>query len=197
MQLGMRDWFDYDLCSNCGTIQIHKVPDNLMAYYPNENYYSFNTAIKSPKQSFINNAKAKYLIYDRPNIIGALFSIGYKMPNHYQWMKNSHTAFTDKILDVGTGNGTLLTSLRKIGFTNFTGIDPFINNDLDYGDFKVYKRDLMQEKNKYDLIMMHHSLEHMTNPKETIEKAHSLLTDKGRLLLRIPIMGNYGWKNMA
>ena len=116
------------------------------------------------------------------------------MPDYYQWMKNSHTAFNDRILDVGTGNGTLLTRLKKIGYTNLVGIDPFINYDLDYGSIKIFKRDLMQENNTYDLIMMHHSLEHMTYPNEVLRKAHSLLSPGGRLLVRIPIMGNYGWQ---
>ncbi|MEO7307381.1 MAG: class I SAM-dependent methyltransferase [Ferruginibacter sp.] len=194
MQLGLREWFNYELCAQCGSMQIATIPENLAKYYPTGNYYSFNTLLKNTSPSYISKAKAKFLIYGQFNIIGALMSIGYKMPDYYQWMKNSHTAFNDRILDVGTGNGTLLTSLHKIGFTNLVGIDPFIDNDLDYGQVKVFKRDLFQEQNTYDLIMMHHSLEHMTRPKEVLQKAHSLLADDGRLLVRIPIMGNYGWQ---
>ncbi len=194
MQLGLREWFDYRLCAQCGSMQIAVVPENLAKYYPNDNYYSFNTALKDAKPDLISKAKAKYLIFNQFDIVGAITSIGYKMPDYYQWMKNSGTAFNDRILDVGTGNGTLLTSLKKIGFTNLVGIDPFINNNLDYGSIKVFKRDLMQENNTYDLIMIHHALEHMPNPKEILQKAYSLLSPSGRLLVRIPIMGNYGWQ---
>lgn len=194
MQLGLREWFDYQLCAACGSMQIASVPENLATYYPNENYYSFNTTLKDAKPDYISIAKAKYLIYNQFNIVGAITSIGYKMPDYYQWMKNSGTGFNDRILDVGTGNGTLLTSLKKIGFTNLVGIDPFINKELDYGSIKIFKRDLMEEPDSYDLIMMHHVLEHMPNPKEVLQKAFSLLSPGGRLLVRIPIMGNYGWQ---
>ena len=194
MQLGLREWFNYQLCAQCGSMQIEAVPENLAKYYPNKNYYSFNTQIKNTKLSYIAIAKAKFLIYNQFNLIGALMSIGYKMPNYYQWVKNSQTAFNDRILDVGSGNGALLISLHKIGFTNLSGIDPFIDNDINYGGIKILKKDLLQENNTFDLIMMHHSLEHMHNPIEVLQKAHSLLSKDGRLLVRIPIMDNYGWK---
>lgn len=194
MQLGLREWFNYLLCSQCGTMQIESVPKNLAKYYPNKGYYSFNTDLKSAQPGYLAKAKAKFLIYNQFNFIGALLSVGYKMPDYYQWMKNSQTDFNDRILDVGTGNGTLLTSLRKIGFTNLAGIDPFIDAAINYGDIKILKKDLLQEENMYDLIMMHHSLEHTPNPVEVLQKAHSLLSANGRLLVRIPIMGNYGWQ---
>ena len=46
---------------------------------------------------------------------------------------------------------------------------------------------------KFDLVMMHHALEHMADPLTAMKKAHSLLNENKFLLVRIPIMGNYGW----
>ena len=42
--------------------------------------------------------------------------------------------------------------------------------------------------------MMHHSLEHMFDPLKVLKKAWQLLNNGKRLLVRIPIMGNYGWQ---
>ena len=42
--------------------------------------------------------------------------------------------------------------------------------------------------------MMHHSLEHMFDPWKVLKKAWQLLNNGKRLLVRIPIMGNYGWQ---
>jgi SAM-dependent methyltransferase len=41
---------------------------------------------------------------------------------------------------------------------------------------------------------MHHSLEHMFEPKKVLQQAQKILRPGGRLLVRIPVMGNYGWK---
>src|SRR6185369_5248278 len=40
----------------------------------------------------------------------------------------------------------------------------------------------------------HHSLEHMFEPLKALKRSWSLLNDDGYLLIRIPIMGNYGWQ---
>ncbi len=44
-------------------------------------------------------------------------------------MRIPEIKFRDRILDVGCGNGSLLAQLLKIGFTNLTGVDPFINEE--------------------------------------------------------------------
>ena len=109
-------------------------------------------------------------------------------------MKKTKAQWKDAILDVGCGNGSLLSKLFQMGFTNLTGIDPFIEESRNYGNLEVKKQDIFETTGRFDLIMMHHSLEHMFNPLQVLQKAYSLLNAGKYLLLRIPIMGNYGWK---
>jgi SAM-dependent methyltransferase len=195
LQLGLGDEFHYQLCSDCGSMQLLDTPDNFSKYYPNEDYYSFKLEMKELKRpGYLRLAKTKHLLLGKTNLAGALLSIGYKEPEFYGWMKNAKVELDNSILDVGCGNGSLLTRLHKMGFTHLTGIDPFINDDHDYGDIKIYKKEIFDLQEKFDLIMMHHSLEHMPEPLNALQKSKALLNDDGCLLVRIPVMGNYGWQ---
>ena len=194
LQLGLGEEFHYQLCSNCGSMQLIDPPDDFSRYYPNEDYYSFKMEMRTlEKPGYLRKAQASYLLFNKNKLVGSLLSIGYKIPEFYDWMKNTKAKPGDAILDVGCGNGSLLTRLYKMGFTNLTGIDPFLNEDHDYGNIKIYKKEIYDLTQNFDIIMMHHSLEHMFEPLKALQKAWSSLNNDGHLLVRIPIMGNYGW----
>ncbi len=194
LQLGLGDEFTYQLCGSCGSMQLLVPPQDFSRYYPNEDYYSFKLEMKNLKKpGYLRIAKTEYLLYGKKKLVGYLLSIGYKLPEFYTWMINTKARLNDAILDVGCGNGSLLTKLYKMGFTNLSGIDPFINNEHDYGVVKIMKKEIAEMQGKFDTIMMHHSLEHMFDPMKALLKAHSLLNENKYLLVRIPIMGNYGW----
>lgn len=194
LQLGLGDIFDYQQCSHCGSLQLKDIPADLGRYYPNDNY-SLNEGHTIPKKAdSFRKAQSQYLLYGRSMIPGGLFSIGYRMPDYYQWMKNTQAKYTDAILDIGTGTSSLLTRLFRIGFTNLTGIDPFINESKDYGPIRILKMDVFEMEDQFDIIMMHHSLEHMFEPRKVLKHLLRLLKPGGKLLVRIPVMGNYGWK---
>jgi len=194
LQLGLGEEFHYQLCSNCGSMQLIDPPDDFSRYYPNEDYYSFKMEMRIlEKPGYLRKAQASYLLYNKNKLVGSLLSIGYKIPEFYDWMKYTKAKPGDAILDVGCGNGSLLTRLYKMGFTNLTGIDPFLNEDHDYGDIKIYRKEIYDLNQNFDVVMMHHSLEHMVEPLKALQKAWSLLNNEGHLLIRIPIMGNYGW----
>ncbi len=195
LQLGLKEKFTYQFCSNCSSLQIVDVPENLGKYYPNEDYYSFNLEIDfSNKKDVLRKIKTDYLLFGKQPVLGYLLSIGYKPNEIYDWVKYTKSQYNSSILDVGTGNGSLLSRLQKLGFTNLTGIDPFINESKDYGNIKILKKDLFEMEGKFDVIMMHHSLEHTLNPQQVLAKVYSLLNKGGRALIRVPIMGNYGYK---
>ncbi len=175
-------------------MQLMDPPADFTRYYPNEDYYSFTSGIKKLKKpGYLRTAKTNYLLYGKNPVTGSLLSIGYKLPEFYTWMIHTKAQLNDAILDVGCGSGMLLGKLYKMGFTNLTGIDPFINEEYDYGAVKIFKKEIEDMTGRFDVIMMHHALEHMANPLKALKKAHSLLNDNKYLLVRIPVMGNYGW----
>ena len=196
LQLGLDEYFEYQLCGSCGSMQLQNVPENLGRYYPNEDYYSFklNLTIRE-KADTLRKIKTEYLLFGKNPIIGGLLSIGYKLPEQLQWMKDLGAKFDDAILDIGTGNGSLLARLFQVGFTNLTGIDPFINESHDYGSIKILKKDIYEVTEQYNVVMMHHSLEHMFEPQKVLAQAMKITKPGGSVMIRIPIMGNYGWQN--
>jgi len=85
--------------------------------------------------------------------------------------------------------------MHDVGFTDLTGIEPYIEHDLDYGNgVVVWKRTLDELDGKYDFIMLHHVLEHMADPLGTLEHVHRLLKRERFALIRIPVAGTYAWR---
>ncbi|HEX6913977.1 MAG TPA: class I SAM-dependent methyltransferase [Chitinophagaceae bacterium] len=194
LQLGTHEPFPYQLCGNCGTMQLLQVPADLGRYYPNEDYYSFNMELDvKSKQSTTDRIKTEYLLFGKHRLIGKLLSLGYKNET-YDWARFTAARYDDAILDIGTGNGSLLSKLHKMGYRNLTGIDPFINESRDYGNVRVLKQNIFGVEQQYDVVMMHHALEHMTDPHAAVRKMYEILKPGGRALIRVPIMGNYGWQ---
>ncbi|MBC7890330.1 MAG: class I SAM-dependent methyltransferase [Ferruginibacter sp.] len=194
MYLGLREVFDYQKCANCGCMQLLDVPLNLAKYYPADKYYSFDTGNKKfVKTDVLRKIKAAYILYGKNKLAGSLLSIGYKIPEFFEWLKIAGVEFDDAILDVGCGGGGLLFALCKNGFTKLSGIDPFNQDDLDYGSFKIYKKEIFEMDGQYDFIMLNHVFEHIDNPLPMLIKLYELLKPGRFLLIRTPVMGTYAW----
>jgi SAM-dependent methyltransferase len=193
MMFGYKDVFDYFHCSQCNCLQIKDFPKDISKYYP-DNYYScqmipYRTKIK------------KYLLGLRDNY--ALFNTGFigkllcnKYPNErlrclsYPLQVHKDTS----ILDVGCGTGSLLYSLRKLGFKNLLGVDPFNSQDIEYANgLKILKKEIHDVKNKWGMVMFHHSFEHIPDPVKTLQTVSGLLAPSGKCIIRIPISSSYAW----
>ena len=194
MQLGLRDTFTYMECGHCGCMQLTDIPANLEKYYPNEDYYSFNLGLDIRKKpDMLRRIKSSYLLYGKNKLLGSLLSVGYTTPDYFSWVKIPQVKYDDAILDVGTGNGSLLLNLFKIGFTNLTGIDPFIDKEQHYGSVNIYKKSIYEVEGQFDYIMLHHAFEHMDEPLKVLLRLKGLLKPGKFLLIRIPLMGMHGW----
>ena len=99
---------------------------------------------------------------------------------------------------MGSGSGELLIKLFNLDFKNLTGIDLFIENDIIYNEHvRIYKKTIFEVEGVFDVIMMHHVLEHMPNQKKVLDRVLQLLSATGKVLIRIPIiseplMNKYG-----
>jgi SAM-dependent methyltransferase len=207
MQLGFRDEFMYFKCAVCGCLQIIEQPKNLDKYYPNENYYSYQFILPNSKKIKFEY-HLKRLLFDIYWYLN-LPLLGLHGLRHFIWLKTLRK-ITKKsaILDVGCGNAYLLQKMSIVGFKNLTGIDPFIEKDiLNRPDIKIFKTDIYgylhllnsgieyKSINKtFELIMLHHSFEHMDNPRETLNQLYQLLAPEGQLLIRIPVSDSFAWR---
>lgn len=199
MMLGSRDEFQYIECLECGCIWLEKVPVNIAGYYP-ENYYSFKEPDRSRDgfiESFLNRQKTLYRLNGR-NAIGRLLSLKKRVkiiPQYIDWFRRAAVKLDSRILDAGCGNGSLLLSIQKDGFTDLLGIDPYIKGDIVYNcGVKVLKKDLIELEGRFDFIMLNHSLEHMPNHFKIFEELRRLLKDKRYLLIRTPVASSFAWR---
>lgn len=193
--LGLNDEFEYFECSNCMCIQISVVPVNIDRYYP-DSYYSYQQPVFATKLTgiryFLKHSLAKYYS-GKFSLTGLLLSLFYENP--FTWLKPNVVNFKSKILDVGSGTGRLLLSMKRSGYQNLTGIDPYNSEDLFYNNgIKVIRKDVFEMDEQYDLVMLHHSFEHMPNPKAILEKIRGLITPKGTIIIRIPVANCYAWR---
>jgi SAM-dependent methyltransferase len=188
MMLGLREEFEYFLCTDCGCLQISSIPQNIERYYPAD-YISFKHPLEPTNyvRKWFSRKRFTYMFF-RHNLIGAL--IFFLFPSDvlpYGELLNLN--FNMDILDVGYGDGFLLNLMAREGFKNLTGIDKFMNAPAKNG-IKFIKGELNDLNGSlFDVIMFHHSLEHMPDQHSIFEQLKSLLKSDGKIIIRIPIIG--------
>jgi SAM-dependent methyltransferase len=93
-----------------------------------------------------------------------------------------------RILDVGCGAGAILLRLRDLGFKFLEGIDPFLSTPLEYaGPVRIRNVAIEQVRGKYDLIMLHHVVEHVEDLPNLFRTLRGLVSPKGHLVVRVPV----------
>jgi SAM-dependent methyltransferase len=76
------------------------------------------------------------------------------------------------------------------------GIDPYIAEDIYYPNgISIKKKDLGKVEDIFDLIMFHHSFEHLPNPLEVLVKIKRILGPGGALLIRMPTVNSFSWRH--
>jgi SAM-dependent methyltransferase len=191
MMHGLGGEFIYLQCSNCFTLQLLNIPAEMGTYYPG-NYYAFKTVKEKDIRTVpLKKMRAEYIIHHKKNPVGFGMSLGYKVPGYISWLKEAQVGFKDSILDVGAGGGDILVLLRKIGYKNLTGIDPFLEKEFQSkdGSLKLLHRSIYdeQEKPHYDFIMLNHSFEHMDEPHKVFQRLSQLVKQAMYLMIRTPV----------
>jgi 2-polyprenyl-3-methyl-5-hydroxy-6-metoxy-1,4-benzoquinol methylase len=193
---GTGEIFDYLECSNCGCLQIIKVPKNISKYYLNENYYSFETKNRlNSVIRYIINKRDEYCLL-KNSYLGRLINIKYKN-TFFSILGGLNLNYNSKILDVGCGSGKFLLRLKELKFKQLTGIEPYIDKEINTNTLIIKKKtlDQLSNKQKFDLIIFSHSFEHMIDPHETLMKVRNILSQEGICIIRMPVKSEYIWNN--
>lgn len=194
MMLGFRDEHEYIQCSACNCLQIVNIPDNLPEYYPNEDYYSYASVAETNALKKFLLKKRDYYAATGKGFIGKLLSI--KNPQaKLETLQPLHLNRHSKILDVGCGAGHLLNSLKEAGFTQLLGIDPFNAEEIRHPNgLQILKQSIFEAEGSWDLIMMNHSYEHVTEQLETLQAIASKLEPTGTCMIRVPTVSSWAWQ---
>lgn len=96
----------------------------------------------------------------------------------------------DRILDIGSGTGVFVYMLRRIGI-DASGLEPneryaaFSTNELDIPVKNAFIQEV-ESNEAYNVITLHHVLEHMENPLSILKKIRMLLEEGGLLIMEVP-----------
>lgn len=178
---GTREPFDYWECSRCGTVQIDAIPENLADYYPSD-YYSFSRPMTLKRRVALKIAGA--MGRRAPRALIQALDLTYVM--------DVLPPPPATILDIGSGDGTLIRQLRHFGYKCF-GFDPYTPADVADDGVTLWGCAICDVPGSYDVVMSHHSLEHMSDPHEFFAEVGRLLKPGGIFVLRLPILPNCIW----
>jgi SAM-dependent methyltransferase len=167
MMFGTGEAFEYFRCQRCDTMQIAQLPDDIGRFYP-DNYYSF-----TPRSRTIRER------------IRALVK-GHQKPD---WAAT--LPVRSSVLDIGCGGGEALYAMHDWGFRRLYGYDPYIPHDVIDGRIRVTRA---EPEGQFDVVMMHHALEHMPDPVATLALVKSKMAPDGIFIVRIPVRQGAPWR---
>lgn len=180
----------YDLvrCRRCRLEFVDPIPDDasLRAQYDDEEWFDWTSVSRSDAdiESLRSSDKAlpasQRRAYDEI-LAEAEASLGTK----------------GSLLDIGCGNGPLLLRARDRGWDPH-GLETSewaVGFDREVLDLDV-RRGVLEDHpyggERFDVVTMIHSLEHMPRPVEALEAVHDLLTDRGIVRVEVPNHGSLG-----
>jgi SAM-dependent methyltransferase len=180
-----KEYFAFVRCSNCGLIYLSPRPSEsqITQYYASD-YQPYMLAIEDDP-SCLNRILRYYDQYKRCNAV------------------TSKVKKPGKILDIGCSTGIFLQGMLKRGWETF-GVEPS-EYAASYATKRFglnVKQCVLEEANFpssfFDVITMWDVLEHLYNPKHTLNEINRILKPGGLLLINIPNPESWerNWFNM-
>ncbi len=177
--------FSYFCCGVCGCLQLEQIPADLSSYYP-ASYYSYQQGKAEGWRIAMRQRRNRELLQG----YGLLAKLQpYEALNALARLKPARSL---RILDVGCGQGQLINGLRELGYHQTLGIDPFLNQDISPW---LRKLSLQELEGQWDIIMLHHSLEHLPDIHAAFKELTRLLAPAGRLLIRVPTVDSQAYQD--
>jgi SAM-dependent methyltransferase len=191
---GTEDPFEYFQCSVCGCVQIDRVPDDLGKYYPAD-YYSFGaTRRETGLRRWLQRRRASWVLEGR-GLIGRMLVSRFGIPETLEHIRRTGLAYADPVLEAGSGSGERLLAMKTYGFSDLTGIDPYVEQSFDPAPgVRIRKQELSAHEGSYALVMLHHAFEHMDHPHAVMKDIARLLGPGGTALVRIPLASSSAFR---
>jgi SAM-dependent methyltransferase len=189
--MGLKEKFTYNQCSVCGHTHLEPVPADMGKYYDTKEYYSFKTnhSFAASGEKNIKLTLKKILLR-----LGAkksfLFSSALKAVLSVKGISQQ-----SNILDYGCGAGQFVEELNSLGFIHTKGYDPFLPQDVSNNGELYLTSNLAALKIKqWDIITLNHVFEHLQDPVPVLQNLRGLLQEKGKLILRFPIIDSFAFE---
>jgi SAM-dependent methyltransferase len=186
MNLGLGDPFEYAECSTCGSLTLLDPPVDIRRYYPPGAYYSL---------------RRRWLVDAADRTFRSRISFG-RFPRCQGWLERQELTDTAlsavgrldlprdaAILDVGAGTGRLVRILGRLGYVHVLGVEPLLD-ELAPPDPQLRRGGIESARagERFDLVMFHHSLEHIPDPLAALQRSRAHLSERGSVLIRLPLV---------
>jgi SAM-dependent methyltransferase len=192
---GTEDRFEYFQCGVCGCLQIAVVPENLADYYPSD-YYSFGPAPRETgMRRYLQRKRAEFVL-GGCGLVGRLVTARYGIPETLDHIRRAGVSYDDPVLEIGSGSGERLLAMNSYGFSDITGIDPYVARSFDPAPgVRILKQELSVHEGTYSFVMLHHTFEHMDHPHAVVGDVCRLLEPGKTALVRIPLASSLAFRN--
>ncbi len=192
--------FKYGECETCGSLTLLDPPDDFTAYYPPD-YFSMTvdpTSLSAAPRAAIM-ALSRSLLRGR----GTVAALGRAVPDRR--VKTMTTILESvarvpgrrpvRVLDVGCGSGMVPFAVSLAGDVEVLGIDPFSAGDRRLGKNAQLRAVTLDDvAGEFDLVMLHHSLEHLLDPLGALCDVRERLASEGIVLIRVPTASSFAWR---
>ncbi len=183
---GTKDVFGYIECAACGSLSatFDLSSEAMSRYYPKD-YYSFSRRAADHSNGFFSTERDRHAL-GMPTVAGRLMS-QLKPLWTGDALRHLRLKRDWRILDVGCGSGSILSRLASAGFTDLTGVDPFLERDTVTAEgVELRKCSIRNVVGQFDAVMFHHSLEHSPDPRSDLLAASHVLSSGGLIFVSLP-----------
>jgi SAM-dependent methyltransferase len=194
MMFGTGESFSYRRCRSCGSMENTEIPQDLSKHYQG-GYYSFTTdpSMRNRVKQFAHRLRASHALWKRGGWLGRMLHQRFPDP-----MLSSLGALelksSARVLDVGCGSGSMVYTLGQLGFARVLGVDPFASRDIRFPNgAEIRKAGLSEVTESFDLVMFHHSFEHLDQPETVLNDAARVLSNGGICLINTPNPVSEAW----
>ncbi len=194
MLFGTRARFDYVECRDCGCLQRASLSVPAEEAY-RADYYTQLQAVRPGRIGGLLGVRAPWTRFRLGEGVLRRLLSGRRYAR-MDWFRRTQTGLDDAILDVGCGSGRLLARMRGAGFRSLVGLDPGLSPDAEDLPGLRWTRDALDKHSgQYQLVMAHHSFEHMDDPRTALQAMAALVEPGGFILLRVPRADSWAYRH--